>query len=203
MEGVITHVIKCSFFDISRGNARSHLVFGKHGGFWTGLMTAKGWCLPCCTNTNSLMNACILCSYTCVGVYCVLKGSFLKSALSIQEGTKSSHYWRKTVWQYDTQPPKDQSLMFSDWSRSSVWLALLCFSVAVGFFCVLFFFLNSAVWFGLQCAAGKSQWRCRPKQPGLKWLCECSVRDSFRACGKPAHSLLTVEMREWERGRER
>lgn len=134
------HVIKCSFFDISRGSARSHLVFGKLGGFWTGLMTAKGWCLPCCTNTNSLMNACILCSYTCVGVYCVLKGSFLKSALSIQEGTKSSHYWRKTVWQYDTQPPKDQSLMFSDWSRSSVWLALLCFSVAVGFFCVLFFF---------------------------------------------------------------
>lgn len=148
MEGVITHVIKCSFFDISRGSARSHLVFGKHGGFWTGLMTAKGWCLPCCTNTNSLMNACILCSYTCVGVYCVLKGSFLKSALSIQEGTKSSHYWRKTVWQYDTQPPKDQSLMFSDWSRSSVWLALLCFSVAVGFFCVLFFFfkLSGLIW---------------------------------------------------------
>lgn len=71
------------------------------------------------------------------------------------------------------------------------------------FFVCFFFFLNSAVWFGLQCAAGKSQWRCRPKQPGLKWLCECSVRDSFRACGKPAHSLLTVEMREWERGRER
>lgn len=200
MEGVITHVIKCSFFDISRGSARSHLVFGKLGGFWTGLMTAKGWCLPCCTNTNSLMNACILCSYTCVGVYCVLKESFLKSALSIQEGTKSSHYWRKRVWHSATKRP------VLDVLRLVALFCLTCtslFQCCSWFFLCAFFFLNSAVWFGLQCAAGKSQWRCRPKQPGLKWLCECSVRDSFRACGKPAHSLLTVEMREWERGRER
>lgn len=69
-------------------------------------------------------------------------------------------------------------------------------------FFFFFYFLYSAVWFGLQRAAGKSQWRCRPKQPGLKWLCECSVRDSFRACGKPAHSLLTVAMRERVRRRK-
>lgn len=136
MEGVITHVIKCSFFDISRGSARSHLVFGKHGGFWTGLMTAKGWCLPCCTNTNSLMNACILCSYTCVGVYCVLKESFLKSALSIQEGTKSSHYWRKRVWHSATKRP------VLDVLRLVALFCLTCtslFQCCSWFFCVLFF----------------------------------------------------------------
>lgn len=109
-------------------------------------------------------------------------------------GTKSSHY---EGGEYDIQPLEDECLMFSD-SCSFVWLALLCFTVAVDFL----FCFYSVVWFGLQWAAGKSQWRCRPKQPGLKWLCECSVRDSFRACGKPAHSLLTVAMRERVRRRK-
>lgn len=75
-------------------------------------------------------------------------------------------------------------------SRSSLFLG-----------CIFFFFfsLSGLIWL----AAGTSQRRCRPKQPGLKWLCECSVRDSFRACGKTAHSLLTVEMRGSKGGKGR
>lgn len=133
-----------------------------------------------------------------VGVYCVLKRSLLKSIVFYR---RAPNHPINEGGEYDIQPPNDESLMFSDWSRSSVWLALLCFTVAVDFF-FSFLFFHSAVWFGLQRTAGKSQWRCRPKQPGLKWLCECSVRDSFRACGKPAHSLLTVAMRERVRERK-
>lgn len=33
-----------------------------------------------------------------VGVHCALKGGLLKSIIFIQEGTTSSHYWRRRVW---------------------------------------------------------------------------------------------------------
>lgn len=137
-----------------------------------------------------------------VGVHCALKWGLLKSIIFIQEGTTSSHYWRRRVWHSAAKRRVLDVLRL---------VTLLCLTCSPLFHCCswcfflffIFYFLYSAVWFGLQRAAGKSQWRCRPKQPGLKWLCECSVRDSFRACGKPAHSLLTVAMRAREWGRAR
>lgn len=81
-------------------------------------------------------------------------------------------------------------------SALSVWLAFLCFCAAALSFLFFFFSLSGLIWL----AAGESQRRCRPKQPGLKWLCECSVRDSFRDCGEQAHSLLTVETSEGGEG---
>lgn len=134
-----------------------------------------------------------------MAVQCVFRGGLLESIIFIQEGTKSSHYWRRRIQHSATAKT-------SPWCSQTGHAPLsdLHFFVSVA----LAFFLNflcSVVWFGLQRVAGKSQWRCRPKQPGLKWLCECSVRDSFRACGKSAHSLLTVATRaretEEEKGR--
>lgn len=154
-------------------------------------MAVRDSCLTCHTHITRHTHT----QY--VGVYCVLKGSLLKSIVFIQEGTKSSYYWRRRVWHSATKRRVLDVLRL---------VTLLCLTCTSLFHCCswfFFFFFYSAVWFGLQRAAGKSQWRCRPKQPGLKWLCECSVRDSFRACGKPAHSLLTVAMREREWRRER
>lgn len=122
-------------------------------------------------------------SLNLLGAQRVFRGGLLEFIVFLQEGTKSSHYWRRRI---------QHSVL--DVLRP---VTLLCLTRTPLFHCCSggFFFLRflcSVVWFGLQRVAGKSQWRCRPKQPGLKWLCECSVRDSFRACGKSAHSLLTV-----------
>lgn len=71
-------------------------------------MTAKGWCLPCCTNTNSLINACILCSYTMRGCLLCAQRKLLK-VCSIHTG---GHQIIPLL--------KEESMTFSD-QKTSPW----------------------------------------------------------------------------------
>lgn len=73
------------------------------------------------------------CSHTMCGCIFCAQTKPLKVYHFHTGGTKSSHYEGEAC---DIQPLEDECLMFSDWSCSFVWLALLCFTVAVDFFFV-------------------------------------------------------------------
>lgn len=94
-----------------------------------------------------------LCVQTqCVGVCCEL----LKSIVLIQEATTSSHY--SEGGESDIQPLDVLRLVTHLLSDLHFFVSLL----------QLIFFFTQWSDLALQRAAAQSQWRCRPKQPGLK-----------------------------------